>query len=88
LELRQLLWHKAPFDLIVLDPPRAGAVEVAGLLGDFGAERIIYVSCDPATLARDLAVVSAGGYRLLEATPLDMFPQTGHLETVALLTRI
>lgn len=88
LELRQLLWHKAPFDLIVLDPPRAGAVEVAGVLGDFGAERIIYVSCDPATLARDLAVVSAGGYRLLEATPLDMFPQTGHLETVALLTRI
>jgi 23S rRNA (uracil1939-C5)-methyltransferase len=61
---------------------------VASELGRLGAQRIVYVSCDPATLARDLAVLcGAAGYRLIEATPLDMFPQTGHLETVTLLTK-
>lgn len=87
-ELRHLIAQHAVFDLVLLDPPRAGAADVVRELGQLGAQRIVYVSCDPATLARDLAVLcGAAGYRLIEATPLDMFPQTGHLETVALLTR-
>jgi 23S rRNA (uracil-5-)-methyltransferase RumA (EC 2.1.1.-) len=86
--LRHLIAQHAVFDLVLLDPPRAGAADVARQLAQLGAQRIVYVSCDPATLARDLAALcGAAGYRLIEATPLDMFPQTGHLETVALLTR-
>ncbi len=87
-ELRHLLAQHARFDLVLLDPPRAGAADVARELAQLGAERIVYVSCDPATLARDLGhLCGSAGYRLIEATPLDMFPHTGHLETVALLNR-
>lgn len=87
-ELRQLISKRTRFDLVLLDPPRAGAAEIARDLKHLGAERIVYVSCDPGTLARDLRqLCGAGEYRLVEATPLDMFPQTGHLETVALVTR-
>lgn len=87
--VRRLVHQKACFELVLLDPPRAGAVEVVHELANLGASRIVYVSCDPATLARDLAVLCGkGGYQLVEATPLDMFPQTAHLETVALLTKI
>lgn len=87
-ELRHLIAQHAQFDLVLLDPPRAGAADVARELGQLGAQRIVYVSCDPATLARDLGhLCGVAGYRLIEATPLDMFPQTGHLETVALLTK-
>lgn len=87
-ELRQLISKRTRFDLVLLDPPRAGAAEIARDLRHLGAERIVYVSCDPGTLARDLKqLCGAGEYRLVEATPLDMFPQTGHLETVALVTR-
>ncbi len=76
------------FELVVLDPPRAGAYEAVHRLVRLDARRVVYVSCDPGTLARDLAILcGAGGYSLIEATPLDMFPQTGHLETVALLQR-
>lgn len=88
-ELRHLIAKKASFDLVLLDPPRAGAAEVVRDLGQLGAQQVVYVSCDPATLSRDLALLCGSmGYQLVEATPLDMFPQTGHLETVALLTRI
>jgi len=70
-------------DLIVVDPPRAGlGVRVSRLLPELRAPRITYVSCDPATLARDLAVLIAGGYRVEETHLLDLFPQTYHLETV------
>jgi len=87
-ELHQLISKRTRFDLVLLDPPRAGAAEVARDLRHLGAERIVYVSCDPGTLARDLRQLCGDGeYRLVEATPLDMFPQTGHLETVALITR-
>lgn len=80
--------HTADYDLILLDPPRAGAVDCVKKLTAFKARRIVYVSCDPGTLARDLAILcGGGGYSLIEATPLDMFPQTGHLETVALLEK-
>jgi 23S rRNA (uracil1939-C5)-methyltransferase len=77
----------APIDFVLLDPPRAGAEDNAinGILA-LHPKRIAYVSCDPATLARDLKELTAGGYRLDSIAALDMFPQTHHVETVAHLT--
>jgi 23S rRNA (uracil1939-C5)-methyltransferase len=74
------------FDVIVLDPPREGCAPVVlDAIAEKRIPRIIYVSCDPATLARDLKRLVAKGYRFVEAQPLDMFPQTYHIETVAVL---
>ena len=76
-------------DLVLLDPPRAGlGLEAATLLARIGPARIIYVSCDPVTLTRDLAAMLSSGYNLAELHLVDMFPQTAHQETVAILTRI
>jgi len=77
----------APVDLVLLDPPRTGVEEDAinGLI-DLKPRRIVYVSCDPATLARDLRALLAGGYRLDSVAAFDMFPQTHHVETVVHLT--
>jgi 23S rRNA (uracil1939-C5)-methyltransferase len=76
-------------DLVVVDPPRAGlAGKALRRVGRLQAPRIVYVSCNPTTLASDLKVLAADwGYRLERARPLDMFPHTPHVETVALLTR-
>jgi 23S rRNA (uracil1939-C5)-methyltransferase len=75
-------------DLAVVDPPRTGLGErVARLLTTLGAPRVIYVSCDPATLARDLVPLLAAGYRVEQVHLVDLFPQTYHLETVVHLTR-
>ena len=75
-------------DLALLDPPRAGlGVEECGLLARCGPRRIVYVSCDPATLGRDLAALIQSGYRLQQLQLVDMFPQTHHLETIATLVR-
>jgi len=75
-------------DLIVVDPPRTGlGVRVANSLAQSGTPRITYVSCDPATLARDLAILIQGGYHVAEAHLIDLFPQTYHLETVLHLER-
>jgi 23S rRNA (uracil1939-C5)-methyltransferase len=75
-------------DLIVMDPPRAGVgAEVCALLNRLQTPEIVYVSCDPVTLARDLALLVEGGYRLAELHLVDMFPQTFHMETVAILRR-
>jgi 23S rRNA (uracil1939-C5)-methyltransferase len=75
-------------DLIVLDPPRAGLGEdVTTLLNAIYAPKMVYVSCDPATLARDLRALTLERYRIESVTLVDMFPQTFHLETVVRLTR-
>ena len=75
-------------DLAVVDPPRVGLGErVARMLTTLGAPRVIYVSCDPVTLARDLVVLLAGGYRIHQMHLVDLFPQTYHLETVVHLAR-
>jgi 23S rRNA (uracil1939-C5)-methyltransferase len=75
-------------DLIVVDPPRAGlGSKAARALADCRSPRITYVSCDPATLARDLAILIAAGYQVEAAHMLDLFPQTYHLETVVHLIR-
>ena len=74
--------------LVLLDPPRAGlGVEAATLLPRIRPTRIVYVSCDPVTLARDLAAMLSSGYNLAELHLVDMFPQTTHQETVAILHR-
>jgi 23S rRNA (uracil1939-C5)-methyltransferase len=70
-------------DLIVVDPPRAGLVpKVIRHLIKIGPQQIIYVSCNPATLARDLVSLTEGGYAVDEVQPVDMFPHTYHIETV------
>lgn len=75
-------------DIAILDPPRAGCrPELLEAVAASGAGHIIYVSCDPATLARDVQLLQELGYRFEEATPVDMFPHTGHVETVALIQK-
>jgi 23S rRNA (uracil1939-C5)-methyltransferase len=75
-------------DLIVVDPPRTGlGAETTELLGQIAAPELVYVSCDPATLARDLRVFVGAGYRIERITLADLFPQTFHLETVVRLRR-
>lgn len=81
-------WAAEGFDRILIDPPRSGAQEVCEYLAAFGAHRIVYVSCNPATLARDAGVLVSKGYRLVKAGVMDMFPHTTHVESMALFERI
>lgn len=75
-------------DLAVVDPPRSGLGErVARMLANLGAPRVVYVSCDPVTLARDLVMLRSGGYEIEQLHLVDLFPQTYHVETVVHLTR-
>jgi 23S rRNA (uracil1939-C5)-methyltransferase len=75
-------------DAVVLDPPRAGiGPGEAAALARLAPRRIVHVSCDPATLARDLRVLLGSGYRLASCRGFDLFPQTPHLEALALLER-
>ena len=78
----------APFDKALLDPPREGAIEVVHALPEGGPKRLVYVSCDPATLARDAGVlVHVKGFRLAAAGVANMFPHTAHVESIALFER-
>lgn len=85
--VRRFMLEKAAFEIIVLDPPRTGLGRDSALLADLAPGRIIYVSCDPATLARDVVLLRARGYALTVLAPVDMFPQTHHIESVALLEK-
>lgn len=77
-------WLRDGFDKVLLDPPRSGALEVLPAVVAARPARIVYVSCNPATLARDAAFLAEQGYRLAAAGAMDMFPQTSHVEAVAL----
>jgi len=85
--LTEAAWMQQRFSAIVLDPPREGAAQVVEQIAKIAAEKILYVSCNPATLARDAAVLQAQGYQLARIAALDMFSQTGHVEAMALFTR-
>lgn len=84
---RELARRQERFDLILLDPPRRGCAEVLPYIADLGARRIVSISCDPATLARDLSTLQQTGYALRKTRIIDMFPQTHHMETITLLER-
>jgi len=79
----------ASYDLIILDPPREGceAVVLQQVFGALRPARGIYISCNPEALARDLALIVAEGYAIRSLQPVDMFPHTAHVETVAVLER-
>ena len=87
MELGRLVRRQERFDTILLDPPRQGLGKAAPLLPQLAPKRIISISCDPATHARDLRLMLAGGYALSSILPLDMFPQTHHIEMLAILDK-
>ena len=81
-------WTRERYHKALLDPPRSGALQVLDLLPAKGVERILYVSCNPATLARDAdRLVNGLGYRLMTAGVMDMFPHTAHVESMAMFAR-
>lgn len=86
--LAEAAWARGGFDAILLDPPRDGALEVVRGISALGAGRVLYVSCNPTTLARDAAELATQGYRLRRAGILDMFPQTAHVEAMALFEKM
>ena len=87
-EIPKLIHAGKKYDAAILDPPRKGADSaLLNALAEAKISKIAYVSCDPATLARDIKQLSANGYILEWAQPVDMFPWTSHVETVVLLSR-
>ena len=81
-------WLKNPYDKALVDPPRSGAEFILPHLAGSGAKRLVYVSCHPASLARDAGIlVEQFGFKLLGAGVMDMFPHTGHVESIALFER-
>lgn len=87
-EATQPPWPEGRYDTVVLDPPRSGAAPVMPWVAATGATRIIYIACNPATLARDVGeLVKNGNYVLESAGVMDMFPHTAHVESMAVLTR-
>lgn len=83
----QLAHRREKFAKIILDPPRSGSKGIESHLAALDAEKIFYVSCNPATLARDLAALARHGYKLGKVQPIDLFPQTFHVEALAVMER-
>ncbi|NOI14561.1 23S rRNA (uracil(1939)-C(5))-methyltransferase RlmD [Vibrio hepatarius] len=81
------IWAGEKFDKVLLDPARAGASGIVDQLSALGAERVVYVSCNPATLARDSQSLLSQGFKLEKLGMLDMFPHTSHLESMALFVK-
>ncbi|MCG7584875.1 23S rRNA (uracil(1939)-C(5))-methyltransferase RlmD [Photobacterium sp. OFAV2-7] len=86
-DVTSMVWAQEHFNKILLDPARAGAAGVMQHVVNLNPERVVYVSCNPATLARDSQVLLKQGYQLERLGMLDMFPHTGHLESMALFTK-
>ena len=84
----ELPWMQRRYDKILLDPPRSGAQEMAAIIGRFDASRIVYVSCQPSSLVRDAGIICQQGYRIIQLGIMDMFPQTAHVESMAVFERI
>ena len=81
-------WTRERYDRVLIDPPRAGAREVLPAIAKSGAKRVVYVSCHPGSLARDAGtLVKDYGFRLLSAGIMDMFPQTTHVESMAVVLK-
>ena len=86
--MRALSTEGERFDLVFMDPPRAGSdAKFLSSLIATAPKKVVYVSCNPETLARDLDVLVSGGYRVEKIQPVDMFPHTEHVETVVLMSR-
>jgi 23S rRNA (uracil1939-C5)-methyltransferase len=82
--LQELVSAGKRFDLVILDPPRTGASDLVKHIPALHAKKIVYISCDPATLARDIGILGGVGYAVTRTQPFDMFPQTYHLESITL----
>ncbi|MES2141649.1 MAG: 23S rRNA (uracil(1939)-C(5))-methyltransferase RlmD [Pseudomonadota bacterium] len=85
--IKEQEWSQKPFNKLLLDPPRSGAFEIIQQISAWQIERIVYVSCNSATLARDAAELAKQGYRLAQAGIMDMFPHTQHSEAICLFTK-
>jgi len=81
-------WSRQTVDKILLDPPRTGAMELIENIDRFKAKRIVYISCQPTTLIRDAAILVTKGYQLTHLGVMDMFPQTAHVESMAVFDKI
>jgi hypothetical protein len=87
-DISQMPWANAHYNKIMLDPSRAGASEILHHFKRWQPDTIVYVSCNPSTLARDAGIlVNELGYTLVTAGVMDMFPHTGHVESMALFTK-
>jgi 23S rRNA (uracil1939-C5)-methyltransferase len=81
-------WADSPCDLVLLDPPRAGAAEIMERMPHWRPRRVVYISCHPGSLARDAGIlVERQGYSLIGAGVMDMFPHTTHVESIAVFER-
>lgn len=80
-------WMRQKYDKILIDPPRSGAMEIAEIINRFKATRLVYISCQPSSLVRDSKIICGQGYKLEHLGIMDMFPQTAHVESMAVFSR-